>query len=83
MTTTNNTTKRGGRKLVTRYSGERGTAHLAIAKGTMKARFGFLWFIATTGLNKGYALEIPMNELKYRGRYVDTLPASDFLTEDR
>ncbi len=71
------------RKLITRYDGTKGTAHRAIAKSTVAARPGYLFVVFTTGLHKGYALELPTSELKYRGKYVDSLPEADFLSADR
>jgi hypothetical protein len=70
------------RKLVTRYTGDKGTAHRKIAKGTIEARQGNVFMVFTTGLNKGYALEIPLSDLKYRGKYVNSLPDAEFMSAD-
>jgi hypothetical protein len=71
------------RKLVTRYTGDKGTAHRRIAKGSVAARRGHIFMVFTTGLNKGYALEIPTSDVKYRGQYIDRLPETAYLSEDR
>lgn len=71
------------RKIVTRYTGDRGTAHKRIAKGTIAARPGFVYVVFTTGLLKDGALELPTSELKYRGQYIDRLPEAEYLSEDR
>jgi hypothetical protein len=71
------------RKLVTRYTGDKGTAHRRIANGTIEARPGNVFLLFVTGLNKGYALEVPLSDLKYRGNYVSTLPDADYLSADR
>lgn len=71
------------RKLVTRYTGDKGTAHRRIAAGTVEARAGNVFIVFTTGLHKGYALEVPTSEVKYRGQYIDRLSESVYLSEDR
>jgi hypothetical protein len=71
------------RKLVTRYTGDKGTAHHTIGNGSNGARTGYVYVVFTTGLHKGYALEIPTSELKYRGKPVDQLPESEWLSADR
>lgn len=76
-------TNRRRAKLVTRYTADKGTAHRAIAKGTMTARAGHIWMIFATGVNKGYALELPTSEFKYRGKYIDQLAESLWLSDPR
>lgn len=71
------------RKLITRYDGTKGTAHRRIAQGTIEARSGFLFVVFTTGLHKGYAIEVPITELKYRGTSVGRLSEDRFLSPDR
>jgi hypothetical protein len=71
------------RKLATRYTGDRGTLHRRIAQGTIEARSGNVFMVFATGLNKGYALEIPLSEVKYRGKYLSMLPEAEYLSEDR
>lgn len=70
------------RKIVTRYTGEKGTLHARINKGTLPARARSVWMFFTTGLCKGYFLEIPTSELKYRGQYIDRLAESAYLSPD-
>ncbi len=71
------------RKLVTRFTGDKGTAHRAIANGTVTARPGYVFVVFTTGIHKGYALDVPLSDLKYRGKYVSMLPDADYLSPDR
>lgn len=71
------------RKLVTRYTGDKGTAHRRIANGTIEARSGHVFMVFTTGLHKNHALEIPQSELKYRGKYVNLLSDAVWLSPDR
>lgn len=71
------------RKIIDRYTGERGTVHRRIAKGTVAARPGNVFIVFITGLNKGYALEIPESDCKYRGKYLSALPESVWLSEDK
>jgi hypothetical protein len=75
------------RKLVTRHDGTKGTAHKAIANGTMQAGAGRVFVVFTSAPGKpwlkGFALNMPTNELKFRGQYVDRLPESVYLSPDR
>lgn len=70
------------RKLITVYTGHKGTAHRRIAKGTREARAGNLFVLYADGPHKGYVLEHPISDLKYRGRYVGFLSEAEFLSED-
>lgn len=71
------------RKLVTRFDGDKGTAHRVIGKGSRRACLGYVFVVFTTGSHKGYALEVPVTELKYRGKYVYQLSEAIWLSADR
>lgn len=71
------------RKLVTRYTEDRATLHRRIAQGTIAAQPGNVFAVFTTGVHKGYALELPLSEFKYRGKYASQLPEDRYLSEDK
>ena len=71
------------RKIVTRYTGDKATLHRRIARGTVAARPGYVFAVFTTGLHKGYALELPLSEFKRGDRYATALPEAEYISEDR
>ncbi len=77
------------RKLATviGYEGSKVTVHRAIANGTCPASPGRLFVVFVKAPKHPYlrnmALELPINRITYKGRYVASLPEAEFISADR